>query len=321
MIQASTRKPRSKSREQQLRTEIERQSSLTRCIPAQRIMELPLEYVPNPQFSDESLEADILAEMPAGNTPGAKTRPPAKLPAYLASLYDVPLLSREQEVHLFRKFNYLKYKANTLRSQHAPAAAAARHFSVVNQLYEEAVKIKNQIVRANLRLVVSIAKRYVGSRDTFFELISDGNMSLIQAVEKFDFALGYRFSTYASWAIINNFARSTYAEHRHRDRFRTSTSDLFYDSEESRTGEYEQETAQRQRELQVRKLLDRLDDREQRVVIRHFGLQRGDETHTLEAIGAELGVSKERIRQIEARALNKLRAAVHEEQADFLHVM
>jgi len=319
MIQASTGRPRAKSSERQLRAEIESQALSARCKPAQRIMELALDYVPNPQFSDVSLEADILAEIPAGNAPGTKTRPPAKLPAYLASLYDVPLLSREQEVHLFRKFNYLKYKASTLRSQHVTAGAAARDFSVVNQLYEESVNVKNQIVRANLRLVVSIAKKYVGSRDTFFELISDGNMSLIQAVEKFDFALGYRFSTYASWAIINNFARSTYAEHRHRDRFRTSTSDLFYDSEESRSDEYEQETAQRQRELQVRKLLGRLDDREQRVVIRHFGLQRGDETHTLEAIGAELGVSKERIRQIEAKALNKLRAAVHEAQVDFFN--
>jgi DNA-directed RNA polymerase sigma subunit (sigma70/sigma32) len=58
----------------------------------------------------------------------------------------------------------------------------------IERLYDEAVKVKNQIVQANLRLVVSIAKRHVGSSDDFFELVSDGNMSLIRAVEKFDFA-------------------------------------------------------------------------------------------------------------------------------------
>ena len=60
-------------------------------------------------------------------------------------------------------------------------------------------------MRANLRLVVSIAKRYVNGPDRLFELISDGNMSLMRAVEKFDFARGSKFSTYASWAIMKNF--------------------------------------------------------------------------------------------------------------------
>ncbi len=62
---------------------------------------------------------------------------------------------------------------------------------------EEALAVKNQIIRANLRLVVSIAKKHVGRSDNFFELVSDGNMSLIRAVEKFDFARGNKFSTYA----------------------------------------------------------------------------------------------------------------------------
>jgi RNA polymerase sigma factor (sigma-70 family) len=73
-----------------------------------------------------------------------------------------------------------------------------------------------------LRLVVSIAKRHVGPVENFFELVSDGNMSLIRAVEKFDYARGNKFSTYASWAIMKNFARTIPDEHRHRDRFRTS---------------------------------------------------------------------------------------------------
>ncbi len=110
----------------------------------------------------------------------------------------------------------------------------------IERLYDQAVTMKNQIVRANLRLVVSIAKRHLGPRDNFFELVSDGNMSLIRAAEKFDYARGNKFSTYASWAIMKNFARTIPDEHKHRDRFRTSQSEMFGATPDSpRTDQYE----------------------------------------------------------------------------------
>ena len=104
----------------------------------------------------------------------------------------------------------------------------------IEKLYDESVAVKNQIIRSNLRLVVSIAKRRVGSGENFFELVSDGNMSLIRAVERFDFARGNKFSTYASWAIMKNFARSIPEEHRHRDRYRTSYGEMFNITEDAR---------------------------------------------------------------------------------------
>ncbi len=99
----------------------------------------------------------------------------------------------------------------------------------IEKLYEEVVKIKNEIVQANLRLVVSIAKRHVTGSEDFFGLVSDGNMSLIRAVEKFDFSRGNKFSTYASWAIMKNFARTIPEEFKRRDRFRTSQEELVHD--------------------------------------------------------------------------------------------
>ena len=72
----------------------------------------------------------------------------------------------------------------------------------IEKLYEESVSIENQIIRANLRLVVSIAKRYVGPAEDFFELVSDGNMSMIVRRRNSDVSQGNKFSTYASWAII-----------------------------------------------------------------------------------------------------------------------
>ncbi len=93
-------------------------------------------------------------------------------------------------MHLFRKMNYLKYQAHQLRRRLDPAARRTADLDEIERLQEEALAVKNQIIRANLRLVVSIAKRHVGPSNNFFELVSDGNMSLIRAVEKFDFSPG-----------------------------------------------------------------------------------------------------------------------------------
>ena len=174
---------------------------------------------------------------------------PSGLPPYLASLYEVPLLTRKQEAHLFRKMNYLKYKAGRLRAKLDPARPKRSLMDQIERLYDEAVSTKNQIIRANLRLVVSIAKRHVGPTQNFFELVSDGNMSLMRAVEKFDYGRGNKFSTYASWAIMKNFARTIPDEHRHHDRFRTSQPEMFTTTEDERTDQVELETAQVQREV------------------------------------------------------------------------
>ncbi|MGD9721898.1 MAG: sigma-70 family RNA polymerase sigma factor [Pirellulales bacterium] len=283
---------------------------------ARRIMELPLDYIPNPVFGRGSMERTMLADMPATETPAKKTRLPSGLPPYLASLYEVPLLTREQEAHLFRKFNFLKYKAAKLRKRLDPAHAKGTEMDAIESLYEAAVAVKNQIVRANLRLVVSIAKRHVGQWDNFFELVSDGNMSLIRAAEKFDYARGNKFSTYASWAIMKNFARTIPDEHRQHDRFRTSHSEMFTATEEHRSDQYEQELAQHQREVQIGRILERLDEREQKIIISRFGLNHSHEPQTLKEVGVEMGVTKERVRQLEARALSKLRIAAEEEKIE-----
>jgi len=283
---------------------------------ARRILDLPLDYMHHPSYDRLSNEKEILGAMPAAETPTRKVRGPSGLPPYLTALYEVPLLTREQEYHLFRKFNYLKHKATKLRDKLDPAHARTSEMNEIERLYDDAVKIKNEIVQANLRLVVSIAKRHVNASEDFFGLVSDGNMSLIRAVEKFDYSRGNKFSTYASWAIMKNYARTIPEEFKRRDRFRTSQDELFVAKQDVRSDEIGQESAQRLRQVQVEKILSKLDERERQIIVSRFGLNHDREPLTLKEVGGEMGVTKERIRQLEARALDKARQAAAEEHIE-----
>jgi RNA polymerase primary sigma factor len=292
-------------------------ASIYRVILVQRaehVRELPLDFMPNALFSRKSAEKVVNQPFPGLDEPAKRVRRPSGLPAYLASLYEVPLLTREQEVWLFRKFNYLKYRAVKLRDQLDPDKPSTRLMDQIEKLYEEIVAIKNRIVRANLRLVVSIAKRRVSPGDSFFDLVSDGNMSLIRAVEKFDYARGNKFSTYASWAIMKNYARTIPDEHRRRDRFRAADVEILQTAADCREDENQKRLAASDRLQQVGRFLDRLDSREQTIIIRRYGLDHEHEPQTLKEVGSALGVTKERVRQIEAKALEKLRDAVAEER-------
>jgi RNA polymerase sigma factor (sigma-70 family) len=282
-----------------------------------RLLETKLEYMHNSAFEDASKSPDILADMPepADVKAARKARAPKGLPPYLASLYEVPLLTREQEAHLFRQMNFLKFQAAKLREKLDPTRAKSTEMDEIERLQEAALAVKNQIIRANLRLVVSIAKRHVGPSNNFFELVSDGNMSLIRAVEKFDFSRGNKFSTYASWAIMKNYARTIPEENHRRDRFVTGHEEMFEAAADTRTDEHEYESTLKRMQEAVRGMLGKLDDRERRIIISRFGLG-GASEQTLEQLGRELGITKERVRQIESRAQDKLRRYAGEQRLE-----
>jgi RNA polymerase sigma factor (sigma-70 family) len=284
---------------------------------AGRILGTKLELIDHSSFSVPEAAAAILGPVPepADGKPPRRPKAPKGLPPYLSSLYEVPLLDREQEMHLFRKMNYLKKLAHDRRNKVEPSRAKTSDLDEIERLQEEALAVKNQIIRSNLRLVVSIAKRHVGPSNNFFELVSDGNMSLIRAVEKFDFSRGNKFSTYASWAIMKNFARTIPEENYRRDRFVTGHEEMFEAAADNRTDEHEYESALKRMQEAVKGMLGRLDERERKIIISRFGLG-GASEQTLEQLGRELGITKERVRQIESRAQDKLRKIANEEKLD-----
>lgn len=275
---------------------------------------LPLDYIPNEEFMrvTAAREKAILMPAPAPVKLPKRVPPPAGLPPYLASLYEVPLLTREQEVHLFRKMNYLKYKASKLVARLDPEQPDHRLQDRIETLFQQSVAVKNEILRANLRLVVAITKRYLRSTLPLFELVSDGNLSLIRAVEKFDYGRGFKFSTYATWAIIKNFARTIATEQCYQTRFRTGGEEVLQTTRDERSNQQVEEAAQSQRKVEIARYLQRLYNREKQIVRYRYGLDPGREPMTLKEVGSALGVTKERIRQLQTRAIAKLRKAAEE---------
>ncbi|OAJ72887.1 RNA polymerase subunit sigma [Brevibacillus sp. SKDU10] len=265
--------------------------------------------------------------------PGIKINDPVRM--YLKEIGRVPLLSAEEEIKLAQR---------------------------IEQGDEEA---KRRLAEANLRLVVSIAKRYVGRGMLFLDLIQEGNMGLIKAVEKFDYQKGYKFSTYATWWIRQAITRAI-ADQARTIRIpvhmvetinklirvsRQLLQELGREPAPEEIAEKMDLTPEKVREImkiaqepvsletpigeeddshlgdfiedqealapsdaaayellkeQLEDVLDTLTDREENVLRLRFGLDDG-RTRTLEEVGKVFGVTRERIRQIEAKALRKLR--------------
>lgn len=276
------------------------------------------DYIHHELYDAPNADELILAvPEPAGSTKKIVKAPKKDVPAYLRSLYLTPLLSREQEHDLFRRYNFLKFKtAKAIQSVDLESISKQSH-AQVKDLVSDAECMRQRIIQANLRLVVSIAKKHLGWSSDFFHLVSDGNMSLMRAVEKFDISRGTRFSTYATWAIVKNYARSIPEQRYHKPRQVTGQEELLHAAPDPRDEPISQSDQSRVREM-IASGLGTLDSREREVVKSHFGLGADGVRMTLEQLGTRFGVTKERIRQIERRALTRLREVLAPSIVDML---
>ncbi|WDZ93848.1 RNA polymerase sigma factor RpoD [Nocardiopsis sp. HUAS JQ3] len=277
---------------------------------------------------------------------------------YLREIGRVPLLSAEQEVELAKAVEVGLY------AQHCAPAEGVRTAEELACLVEEGLRAKRSLIEANLRLVVSIAKRYMGRGLLLLDLVQEGNLGLIRAVEKFDYGKGFKFSTYATWWIrqaitraiadqartiripvhmvetINKVVRVQHQLHQQLGREpsveeissaagfvgqrvveiqRIAREPVSLQSpigeEESDFGDFIEDSdavapveaaAFTVLQEQLGAILGGLSDRERRIIRLRFGMADGH-PHTLEEVGREFGVTRERIRQIEAKTLAKLR--------------
>ena len=285
-------------------------------VRAETLLEKPIEYMASPQFDEPGAAEFILQPAPVSDRKSTVVKAPPGLPPYLNSLYAVPLLTKEEEVYYFRKMNFLFHQAAQLQKQLDVAQPKTKDMDQIERLIEQANEVKNFLIRSNLRLVVSIAKKHMKPNANFFEMVSDGNISLIRAIEKFDFTRGFKFSTYASWAIMKNFARSIPAEYTQLDRFRTGNEEVFDQASDPRSERLNEEFVNQRQHEALMELLSQLESRERDIIVLRYGLKERSAPQTLEQVGQKLGVTKERIRQLEARALQKLRKIAEQEHLD-----
>ncbi len=302
------------------------------------------------ESKDEKPESDREEEAEETIADGLSLDDPVRM--YLKEIGRVPLLSMEQEKSLA-----MRIEAGELEGRRNGAADS--------KVVDSGEEAKRQLTEANLRLVVSIAKKYVGRGMLFLDLIQEGNLGLIRAVEKFDYRKGYKFSTYATWWIRQAITRALADQARTiripvhmvetinrlikvsrqllqelgrepsveeiaesmgltpekvREVMKISQEPISLETpigeeEDSHLGDFiEDQEAVAPAEAasvmllkeKMQDVLQNLTDRERKVLVLRFGLEDGHQ-RTLEEVGQEFGVTRERIRQIEAKALRKLR--------------
>lgn len=248
-------------------------------------------FVHSSEFDDPSLEDAILANMPgeAEYLCSAKRVAASKWDDELDAL---PVLTAEQETHLFRMMNFLKCQANRPDAQPGNLAKAE--------------KVRERLVRANLRLLFNELKRFQSKGVEREELVSEGEIALWRAVEKFDYSRGYRFNTFAIRVIRRRLGGRIKAIQdkvdvtRQIDEFPFDTHP-YRDSAEPVASEFAGSD--------LAPLLRMLPRREKEVVCLRCGLGE-DEALSLAEVGAKLGISKTRVRQLELEAYAKLRRSL-----------
>jgi RNA polymerase primary sigma factor len=275
-----------------------------------RLFDRVIDYIACRQFLQD--DAELLASNPPvdASVPLNSTRSAspegAGLTPYLASLYQTRLLSKDEEQFYFRRMNWLKFRAATARGRLDRRRATIRQIDRIEGWLAEAETVKAIIITSNLRLVVSIAKKFVDATNSFDELVGEGNVALMRSVEKFNFALGNRFSTYATYAIQRHFFRLSYKARQLRQRFVTDEESFKgLSTTAPNTEQCSSEQIAVLKEL-FAKFLGELEPREQQIVVARFGFD-GQPPRTFRELGVSMGVCKERIRQIQTRAIDKLR--------------
>jgi RNA polymerase primary sigma factor len=308
-------------------------SSIYRIINQRRakaIQAKKIEFVASDEFLEQDASRLVASSSLVDRVASSESRDPSpefrvpspgsSLSEYLHTLRDTPVLNREEEVELFRQYNYLKFLAFQSRAGIKLSRVSGKMISQIESYLARAEEIKGKIIEANLRLVVNVARKHTLSGANLLDLVSEGNISLMHAVEKFDYSRGYRFSTFASWAIAKDYARKIPEQIGRLGK--SGKASLANIHREMRT-EYAADFAAIERAHQslTQVIKDNLTEHEQYVITNRFGLVGPPikkQTKTLAQIGQELNLSKERIRQIELLALQKLRQSLSPEEFELL---
>lgn len=283
------------------------------AVRAAKLLDTEISFIANEQFiglrDTASDRSDFAMQVEIGQM-SVDQPASAGLPSHLGRMCATPLLTPEQESELFRRMNFCKYRANALRSRLSRSRPDAAKVAEAEDYLLRAERVRNYLISANTRLVMSIARKFADNRNSFDDLLSQGIASLMHAVEKFDFSRGYRFSTYSTCAVRRDLYRLVMGRKKDLQRYATGTSEVL-DSRPAEAPEEGELTESAWDHLQssIKTMLQQLDDRERFIVTHRFGLEKDGKKASYSYLGKQMGISKERVRQLANRALDKLRMA------------
>ncbi len=280
---------------------------------------MPIKFVHNPLFEHPDAARIILSDLAGKAQRQAAEEPiedgeqrlllrrPRDLPAYLQDVFRQAIVAPTLTIDAFRQMNFLRYQAWRLQLELDVASATGEQVDAIDAVLARADAIRNQILQSHLRIVVVVARKHCQSNENLLELISDGNLWLMRAADSFDFARNVRFSTYLTYALMKNYAHRFGQPNRGGNRLLVWQDDLL--DQLGTPAEQSIPDAVDMLHLQGRLLdaLKELPERERSLVASHYGLEAGKPPESLSQIAERLGVTKARVRQLEVKALAKLR--------------
>lgn len=226
---------------------------------------------------------------------------------FLNAVEECRILTFEGEQFLFKRLNFLRFRAHaltaTLESQRRPRKAKAE----IQRLLDDANDTREEIARANLRLISLVCRKMSTSNDEFDDFVCEANAILLNAIDKFDFSRGYRFSTYLTHAVQRHVARLIGRASKRRSReFCDGNETLSWAADGHDSDQPSPSDLFAAATVVLKEMEKILNERECFIVRGRFGLDGSEKGKSLRALGDEIGISKERARQILYQSLEKL---------------
>jgi len=241
-------------------------------------------------------------------------QPTAAEPMDVAVTGSPQLMKGAEERQMFLRFNYCKLRLGRLKRQIKQEGLTRKLADDVIEWHRRFEHFREYLVRTNLALVLAMAKRTRLGDTDFAEIVSEGNMALLRAVDKFNVDRGFKFSTYACRAILKAFSRTSMKSSKYRTRFPVEFEPDMEKSDwiDIKRDSVEEDCLDELKQIVNRNLAD-LSETEQTVLRRRFNWEQAEEHPlTLEEVGSIIGVTKERVRQIQNKALLKIRKLMDE---------
>jgi RNA polymerase primary sigma factor len=271
-----------------------------------------IDFIPSEEFELEPDQVAVEVEELLAQLASKKTHSGQDAYMYSHGMGDLPVLSRDEEVRCFKAMNYLKHEIKQLQRTLKTARRTKKIIDQILEMNDQVRTIRDHLIYSNLRLVISLVKKFVSPQFSFDELYSEGIVTLMQAVEKFDYQRGFRFSTYAYRSISRALYQCTVKQQQQNTLFVEDSDQWVADAVEQDYNQSLKDQLWRHMRDRLSELVERLDRREQLIVRARYALSPSGKIKTFQTLANKLGISKERVRQLEQRAVAKLQAMASE---------